>query len=58
VNAGSKALNVLGKGAAAVGTAYGLYNMYNDISNMNSHRSAGDMTNMLSTTNVTTDRGT
>lgn len=55
---GGKALSAVGKGAAAVGTAYGLYNMYNDISNMNSHRSAGDMTNMLSTTNVTTDRGT
>ena len=57
-NAGSKALNVVGKGAAVAGTAFGLYNMYNDISNMNSHRSAGDMTRMLSTTNVTTDRGT
>ena len=57
-SAGGKALNAVGKAASIAGTALGLYNMYNDISNMNSHRSAGDMTRMLSTTNVTTDRGT
>lgn len=57
VSAGKTALNTAGKIAAGIGTAYGAYNVANDIMNAGSHRDASDMDDTQSKSIYTTAGG-
>lgn len=50
-------LNAAGKVAGALGTAYGAYNVYNDIVNEGEHRSAGQMLGTRGVDTITTAEG-
>lgn len=50
-------LNTAGKVAGALGTAYGAYNIYNDIANADEHRSAGQMLGTRGVDTITTAEG-
>lgn len=51
------ALNTAGKVAGALGTAYGAYNVYNDIANAGQHRSAGQMLETRGQDTISTEYG-
>lgn len=50
-------LNAAGTTLAALGTAYGAYDIYNQFANAGDHRSVSDMRNTLATNTYTTDYG-
>lgn len=50
-------LNMAGKAAGVLGTAYGAYNIYNDIANADEHRSAGQMLGTRGVDTITTAEG-
>lgn len=50
-------LNTAGKVAGSLGTAYGAYNIYNDIANEDEHRSAGQMLGTRGVDTITTAEG-
>ena len=50
-------LSTAGKVAGALGTAYGAYNVYNDIANADEHRSAGQMLGTRGVDTITTAEG-
>ena len=50
-------LNTAGTTLSALGTAYGLYDIYNQFANAGDHRDVADMRNTLATNTYTTDRG-
>lgn len=55
--AGKAILNTAGTTLAALGTAYGAYDIYNQFANAGDHRSVSDMRNTLATNTYTTDYG-